>query len=318
MTDLPNPILANAIKGERRAFVMMSFTGPQSPAIIDSIRKALKTYGVRALRADEHQYADQLWSNTEIYLQACDYAIAVLDEPMSHSVSLEIGYLRALKRPTLILKSGAVSALPPDLAGSTYQAFDVARADETITPAVHDWLRNIGLRKARNEKLVTFVSYGGTCRCAIASVVLREELKRRELPYPIRTMSIALEAGHSNAATPTAREVVKHAYGRDLLMEHRVTRIAQGWVEDADLILTMDPKYNKKIEDRFAAALSVGPGAKLHFFSDFFGSPDLIANPWHDLGKPHALESYRTCLQKIQTIVEEKGFHVVEWLNRSD
>jgi hypothetical protein len=131
-------------------------------------------------------------------------------------------------------------------------------------------------------------------------------------------MSIALESGHSNVATKEACEVVKQAYGEDLLAPHRVTRIAKGWVEDADLILTMDPKYEITIEQRFADALAVDARDKLQFFSAFFGSPALIDNPWDDLGKPHALESYRNCLHTIQAIVEHKAFRVVEWLTRSD
>ena len=55
-----------------------------------------------------------------------------------------------------------------------------------------DWLKEIGARKRDGERLVVFVSTGGTCRCAIAKVIVEQLLSPTKELGRIRVESRAM------------------------------------------------------------------------------------------------------------------------------
>ncbi|MCD4665687.1 MAG: hypothetical protein K8R68_10505, partial [Bacteroidales bacterium] len=93
----------------RNAFIMMKFGDTKAHnSILLSIRSILNKYGINALRADEKEYHEDLFPNVLTYLHGCKFGIAVFErleeEEFNPNVSLEVGYLRALKKPICLLK----------------------------------------------------------------------------------------------------------------------------------------------------------------------------------------------------------------------
>ena len=66
-------------------------------------------------------------------------------EQFSPNVSLEVGYLLALRKKVCILKDKNLPNLHADLAGKLYRLFDPHNPLETIPKVLGDWLDEIGL-----------------------------------------------------------------------------------------------------------------------------------------------------------------------------
>lgn len=145
----------------------------------------------------------------------------------------------ARERKVLLLKERNIPCLPSDMLGHLYQEFDNHDISSTIESAVHTWLRDIDVVKARHEKLVVFVSYGSTCRCAMSKIVARRAFAGRTLPWSLRFESMASVFGNRTCASDGARNAVMEAFGQDYLASHRVMSRNAGIIDDADLILVM-------------------------------------------------------------------------------
>lgn len=104
--------------------------------------------------------------------------------------------------------------------GHLYKEFDATNIATTIRRAVDAWLRDVGIAKSTAEKLVLFVSYGGTCRCAMSKIVARRAFEGRNLPFSIRFESMAARYGASGRASNGARKAIAEAFGKDLLEAH--------------------------------------------------------------------------------------------------
>ncbi len=195
--DIPeNPVLFDYPNPRLNAFLMMRFREDQQyQTILESLRQSLRYYGVNGLRADDKSYAGSLLANVKSYIDACSLGVAVFEQideaDFNPNVSLELGYMMALGRPVLLLKEQHLKTLPTDIVGQLYRTFDIFDIESTIRQSVHDWLRDVGIAKSSPQKLILFVSYGGTCRCAMAKIALEQALSKRQLPYPLRVMSIA-------------------------------------------------------------------------------------------------------------------------------
>jgi hypothetical protein len=85
-------------------------------SIDETIRSSLKTIGLVGHRADDRVYPldRNLWDNVCTYMIGCKFGIAVLEdtlaEDFSPNVALEYGFMRALGKPTLLLKEQRMSA----------------------------------------------------------------------------------------------------------------------------------------------------------------------------------------------------------------
>src|SRR5262249_8048062 len=159
------------------------------------------------------------------------------DKDFNPNVSLELGYMMALKKPILLLKEKHLNTLPSDVVGNLYKSFDSRDVSDSIRASVLEWLRDIGVANSPSDRVVLFVSHGGTCRCAMAKVALDQVLRGRQLPYRLRVVSVAHKFGGAKQASRGARRAVYDAYGSDLLEQHRATRRNRGLLDDADLIL---------------------------------------------------------------------------------
>jgi len=131
----------------RNAFVMMKFGKTKAhDLIIDAIRSTLDQYSIHALRADDKQYHDDLFPNVLTYIYGCRFGIAVFErleeDDFNPNVSLEVGYMIALKKSVCLLKDKTLKNLHTDLVGKLYKTFDPQDAENTIPPDLEKWLRD--------------------------------------------------------------------------------------------------------------------------------------------------------------------------------
>ena len=117
--------------------------------IVEAIRYALDSHGIMGVRADDKQYHDDLFPNVMTYLYGCGFGIAVFErieaEEFNPNVSLEVGYMLALKKPVCLLKDRTLKTLHTDLIGKLYKVFDPQNSTETIPEEINQWLSDKGL-----------------------------------------------------------------------------------------------------------------------------------------------------------------------------
>jgi hypothetical protein len=129
------------------AFLMMRFgTTTAHEKIANTIRTTLSKYDLRALRADDKQYHDDLFANIQTYMHGCGFGIAVYErieqDDFNPNVSLEVGYMSGLGKPVLLLKDRTLRVLPTDLIGRLYKVFDALDPAASIPVAVEKWLQD--------------------------------------------------------------------------------------------------------------------------------------------------------------------------------
>jgi protein-tyrosine-phosphatase len=161
----------------------------------------------------------------------------------------------------------------------------------------------VGIAKSGTQKLVLFVSHGGTCRCAMSKIVANRAFAGRLLPFRLRFESMAAKFGNAVNASYGARQAIKDAFGEDLLESHRVMKRNDGIVEDADLILVM--------EESLMTGLPIG---KTRLITEFFGDHGTVRNPWQDNDDAGARDRYRDCLAQLRLLIESHGDKLIQAL----
>ncbi len=64
------------------------------------------------------------------------------EDEFNPNVSLEVGYLRALRKPVCLLKDKTLKTLQTDLVGKLYKSFDPQDPKKTIPRELENWLRD--------------------------------------------------------------------------------------------------------------------------------------------------------------------------------
>lgn len=129
----------------RSAFIMMQF-GKTSVhnEIVATIRTSLASFGLEGLRADDKEYHDDLFANVLTYLHGCSFGIAVFErlerEEFNPNVALEVGYMRALRKPLCLLKDQTLTTLQTDLVGKLYKTFDTQNVASSMPMQIEKWL----------------------------------------------------------------------------------------------------------------------------------------------------------------------------------
>ena len=305
-----SPVLFDNPNPATNVFLMMRFSDTDKHReILEAVRDALKYYGLHGLRADDKTYSESLWSNVKSYMDACDSGVVVFEQievaDFNPNVSLELGYMMANKKQVLLLKEKHLKALPADVMGHLYKPFDSFAIPGTIRPSVLAWLRDVGVAKSPGERVVLFVSNGGTCRCAMAKMALEQTLKGRHLPYKVRVGSVAHKFGGINEASRGARRAVYDAYGIDLLEHHKVTRRNPGLLADADLILVMEERLRKGL-----------PPDKTFLFNPFLGQDGDVLNPRPDDEDDAARARYRDSMRAVRTALEQGADKILDYLEK--
>ncbi|MCH7977330.1 MAG: hypothetical protein IIC18_12375, partial [Bacteroidetes bacterium] len=129
------------------AFIMMQFGSTEAhDNIVKSIQKTLEPLGITALRADNKQYHDDLFPNILTYIWCSSFGVAVFErieaEDFNPNVSLEVGYMRALRKSVCLLKDKTLQTLQTDLVGKLYRSFDPQDPESGIPVELGKWLED--------------------------------------------------------------------------------------------------------------------------------------------------------------------------------
>jgi hypothetical protein len=132
------------------AFIMMQFGKTKAHDEIEkAIRSVLDSHGLLGAKANDKQYHDDLFPNVMTYLYGCRFGIAVFErieaEEFNPNVSLEVGYMLALKKPVCLLKDRTLKTLQTDLVGKLYKVFDPQDPVNTIPSEISQWLSDKGI-----------------------------------------------------------------------------------------------------------------------------------------------------------------------------
>lgn len=136
-------------KGHKTAFIMMSFTKTSAHEKIENaIKEICSKHNIRALRADDREYADGLLDNVLTYVYGCDFGISVFERIISDdpnpNVSYETGYFMGLQKPLLLLKDKNLKDLQTDLVGKLYKSFDYLEPEKDLPTQIEVWLTDKG------------------------------------------------------------------------------------------------------------------------------------------------------------------------------
>jgi len=323
-----NPVLQKYRVPASNLFLMTSFAKtPDHEAISNAIADTVRAFGVACIRADDKSFAGQLlWRQVEDCMEACDYGVAVfenIDKPMLNpNVSLELGYMLARKRECLLLKERTLPGLMANLGGFLHKDFDSTNPRASVMGAVADWLQEVGVRRKADERVIVFVSGGGTCRCAMSKAISFHELSKYDNNF--RVESRAAFRPSRSAATDAAIAVSARNLGEDLLTAHRPRQMGVGFLYEADLILATDRHVLGEIRKLFTS----WPGnesdrprveeeieRKTHLMTEFFGASGEadIPDPWPDQGDKASLTRYRNCATRLQQMIVPNLRKLMEW-----
>lgn len=299
----------------RNVFVMMRFDEtPQHKDILAALRDSLKYYGFNAIRADDRSYVGSLWENVRLYMEGCEYGIAVFDQiyerDFNPNVSLELGYMIGQDKKCLVLKEKQILTLRADLSGRLYREFSSYDIENTIREQIRQWMRDLHILPDEDEKLLVFVSTAGIDRCAMAKAILTWLLGEHDRTPRIKAPKIKIEsAGKIKPRRPHARELgcqaIEEVCGEDLLASHETQLLSQMLKEEAHLILVM--------ADHLRTGL---PKSKTHNFKPFFGLEGDVLDP---IVNPIPLQ-FRKLANELKDILEdENNLHkLIEYLERGD
>jgi len=232
------------------------------------------------------------------------YGIAIFEhiseDTLSPNVSLELGYMLAKDKQCLILKEKAVPQLQADLVGHICREFEVGRIRETLSVEVTNWLRSLGVAKKPDQKLVVYVSHGGTCRDPMAKAITLKVLESNPPGYSLRVEAAALFRPSAATASSEARQAIREMYGEDLLANHVANQLTRAKIEEADLILVMDDSMLQK---------DTLPARKTYLLKGFFGQEGNVDDPYG-----RGIGRYRECAAELRGIIEPNVGQLIERL----
>jgi len=129
---------------KRCCFLMMKFEdSKEQTKIVKALKEEFNKRGLNLLRVDDKAYCDDLFLNIKTYMHGCAFGLALFERINSNyfnpNVSLEVGYMMALKKPILFLKDKNLDSLHSDLVGKLYYSFDVQNK-KSMKPILDKWL----------------------------------------------------------------------------------------------------------------------------------------------------------------------------------
>lgn len=137
-------------KGKKTAFIIMQFSKTIAhDKIVQTIKDTLKKHDIIGLRADDKEYADDLFANIKTYMHCCNFGIGVferiLEDNFNPNVSIEVGYMMGLRKNVCLLKDQTLKNLPTDLMGKLYKQFDPQDVEKTLPDQVEKWMKDKGI-----------------------------------------------------------------------------------------------------------------------------------------------------------------------------
>lgn len=137
-------------KGKKTAFIIMQFSKTKAhDKIVTTIKDTLKKHNIIGLRADDKEYADDLFANIKTYMHCCDFGIGVferiIEDNFNPNVSIEVGYMMGMRKKVSLLKDQTLKNLPTDLMGKLYKPFDPQDIEKTLPEQLEKWLKDKGI-----------------------------------------------------------------------------------------------------------------------------------------------------------------------------
>ena len=141
-----NSAFRKLYEGKKTAFIIMKFSKDERfNKAFEIIKSKLAEYDIIGIRADEQQFARTIWENIKVYMDNADYGIAIAesieDQYINSNVSVEIGYMLALKKKVCLLKEKSLDKLHSDFAGIIYNEFDIDNVEESLPKTLEKWMR---------------------------------------------------------------------------------------------------------------------------------------------------------------------------------
>lgn len=157
--------------------------------------------------------------------------------------------------------------------------------------------------QSKNEKLLIYLSEGGTCRDPMAKVITQKLITERHPQLNLHVEAMALGPTSKTEVSYAARNAIKEIYGEDLLAGYMPRTVTVELLDKAHLILVMDRKLMMN---------KILPKTKTYVFKPFFGLDGDIKDPWPD-GKDRAtLTRYKERATEIKSILENNLEHLLE------
>lgn len=154
-------------------------------------------------------------------------------------------------------------------------------------------------RKARDKKLLVYLSSGGTCRDPMAKVITSKVLESLKLKDELRIEGLALREISDTKVSFAASKAIKDLYSEDLLKNYKPGLASQAILDEADLILVMDQNLlSFKGVDREL------PEGKTYLFKEFFGLNGDVKDPWPDGRDAKTLNKYLDTAKEIKFTIE--------------
>lgn len=146
---------------EKSVFVMMKFPEARMKDVhqrlLNDIWRVVSDTvgqrGLRARRADQRAYYDQLWENVCVHMFGSMYGMAVLEDrvasELNPNVTLEYGFMKALNRTVGLFRAEGFGHDRADLTGKLSKSFSIDADDKldevSLKSAVQDWLTGLPL-----------------------------------------------------------------------------------------------------------------------------------------------------------------------------
>lgn len=308
-----NPVLDEFPDADSNVFLMIRFKDTEQHRLIsESISSILESYSLNLIRADLKPFKPTLWENVKCCMDASNYGIAVFEQieerDINPNISLELGYMLCKGKKLLLLKEKCVQALQSDLVGHFYRKFDLHDLERTIRSEIENWLKSdLGFRKKSNERILVFVSGGGTCRCAMAKAITQKLIKDKKINYKLRIESRAKKQILQPKASYGARKAITELYGKDLLKDHKSKQLDKNLEEEADLILVMGPRLEEDL-----------PEKKTRFLKQFLGKNGVISDPYPDDKSPAADIRYRDCANELEELMRNNIDKIIDCLEHPE
>lgn len=143
---------------KRTAFIMIDFRHKEEYAekVVKEVLKEKFDIIGHIADAPGGQNDSRVWENIEVFMHGCDFGIAIYvddtgpdkdgktrDNMMNPNVSVEVGYMRGLKKDVLFFKHRSIPSLPSDFQRDNYAPFDDAESlKKKLITVVGNWIEN--------------------------------------------------------------------------------------------------------------------------------------------------------------------------------
>ena len=176
-----------------------------------------------------------------------------------------------------------------------------ASADRTLKM----W-RTDDLARGDRERVLLFISQGGTCRDPMAKAIVLKLLETTDPGFPIRVEAMAAGPPSKTQVSGAARRAAIDLLGEDLLAYHTPQQITDGAIREADLILVMDGRLKKSF-----------PPERTFVLKPFLGLDGDVDDPWPDGTDAETLARYARCCAELKESIEGNFNRIVEALRRT-